>query len=129
MPVAAEHSTLSHTLSSALSIRTPRTVLQKFSQDDSEQLVSVLSTQEAYARVVSKQFAPHDLKHGASGFHTSDAENAPRMIPQQLQVVLPPEQEASGLEQAVLTPQVSLPCATHLSFPFRAQMCRVDEVV
>lgn len=110
MPVTAEHSTLSCTLSSALSIRTPRTVLQKFTKDDSEQLVSVLSTQEAYARVSSMQFAQNDVKRVSSGFRTSDAENVPRVLPLQLQVVLPHEQDTSAMEHAVLTPQVCFVC-------------------
>lgn len=102
MPVTAEHSTLSCTLSSALSIRTPRTVIQKFTPDESEQLISVLSTQEALTRIASMH------KHAGSRFHASDAENVPRVLPQQLQVVLPSEQDTSAMEHAVLTPQVLL---------------------
>jgi hypothetical protein len=111
MAVTAEHSTLSCALSSTLSIKTPRTVLQKFVPDDSEQLVSVISIQEANARVASMKFAQDDLKHFPSGFRSSDAENVPRFFPQQLEVMLPSEQDTSSMEHAVLTPQVCISLA------------------
>ena len=92
-------------------------MIQKFTQDESEPLVSVLSTQEAFARVASMK------EHGASHFDASDAENVPRVLPQQLQVVLPSEQDTSAMEHAVMTPQVLsfaqlfplYPCAGHAS--------------
>jgi hypothetical protein len=105
MAVTAENSTLSCTLSSALSIKTPRKVLQTFVPGDSDCLVSVISTQEANARVASMKFAQEDLKV-AGDVHTSDVQSVPRFFPQQLEVVLPSEQDPATIEYAVLTPQV-----------------------
>lgn len=117
----AEHSELSATLSSTLSIKTPRAVLHKFKQDHSEPLASVLSTEEASAKLQS--FAARHAPAASKGnVAASGAENVPRMLPPSQLKLSMPDTEAAMSDHAVLTPQVPFCCLAPCDNPFDASL-------
>jgi hypothetical protein len=107
----------SATLSSTLSIKTPRTVLQKFKHDEQEPLSTVLSTLEASDKLASHQ---KHLAAGTKGIADAPKTNMPRMLPASQLTLAVPEADLAASDNVVLTPQVSHCCPLLLIVPAAA---------